>query len=72
MKRHWLVGVIGIALITLCGYSAPAQETKGPKMLLKEREFNFEDVKEGKVIRHTFQVLNQGDKALEIKKVAPG
>jgi hypothetical protein len=41
-------------------------------MVLKEREFDFKDVKEGKIIRHTFQVLNQGDKALEIKKVAPG
>jgi hypothetical protein len=53
--------VICIALITLCGYSTPAQEIKGPNMVLKEREFDFKDVKEGKIIRHTFQVLNQGD-----------
>jgi len=72
MKRCWLVGVICIALITLFGYSATAQETKGPKVVLKEREFDFKDVKEGKVIRHTFQVLNQGDETLEIKKVTPG
>ena len=72
MKRRWFVGIICIALITLCGYSAPAQGIKGPNMVLKEREFDFKDVKEGKIIRHTFQVLNQGDKALEIKKVAPG
>jgi hypothetical protein len=72
VKRRWLVGIICIALITLFGYSAPAQETKEPKMVLKEREFDFNDVKEGKVIRHTFQVLNQGDETLEIKKVTPG
>jgi len=72
MKRCWLIGVICIALVTLCRYSTPAQEIKGPKMVFKEREFDFNDVKEGKVIRHTFQVLNQGDETLEIKKVAHG
>ena len=72
MKRRWFVGIICIALVNLFGYSAPAQEIKGPNMVLKEREFDFKDVKEGKIIRHTFQVLNQGDETLEIKKVAPG
>ena len=72
MKKHWLIGIICIALLSICGYSAPAQETKGPKMVLKEREFDFKDVKEGKIVRHTFKVLNQGDETLEIKKVAPG
>jgi len=72
MKRRWFVGIICIALVTLFGYSAPAQEIKGPNMVLKEREFDFKEVKEGKIIRHTFQVLNQGDETLEIKKVAPG
>jgi len=72
MKRCWLVGIICIALLSIFGYSAPAQEIKGPKMVLKEREFDFKDVKEGKIVRHTFQVLNQGDETLEIKKVAPG
>ena len=72
MKRRWLVGITCIALITLCGYPAPAQEIKEPKMVLKEREFDFKDVKEGKIIRHTFKVLNQGNEALEIKKVRPG
>ena len=72
MKRRWLVGIICIALITLCGYPAPAQEIMGPKIVLKEREFDFKDVKEGKIIRHTFQVLNQGDETLRIEKVSPG
>jgi len=72
MKRRWFVGIICIALVTLFGYSAPAQEIKGPNMVLKEREFDFKDVKEGKIIRHTFQILNQGDETLDIKKVTPG
>ena len=72
MKRRWFVGIIFIALVTLFGYSAPAQEIKGPNMVLKELEFDFKDVKEGKIIRHTFQVLNQGDETLDIKKVTPG
>ncbi|MBW1702265.1 MAG: DUF1573 domain-containing protein [Deltaproteobacteria bacterium] len=72
MRRYWLVGIVCIAVFSIFGYSAPAQEIKGPKMVLKEREFDFKDVKEGKAIRHTFHVLNQGDETLRIIKVRPG
>ena len=72
MRRHWLVGIVCIALITLSGYSATAQEIMGPKMVLKERAFDFKEVKEGEIIRHSFHVLNQGDETLRILKVRPG
>jgi len=48
-----------------------AQETLGPKMVLKENSFDFKQVKQGEVIEHAFQVLNKGDQPLEIK-VKPG
>jgi hypothetical protein len=41
-------------------------------MLLPERSFNFGDVEEGKVVEHTFKVLNKGGQPLEIRKVNPG
>ena len=72
MRRHLLIGIILIILISLCGYPAIAQNVKGPKMVLKERVFDFKEVKEGEVIEHTFLVLNQGEEILEIKKVEPG
>lgn len=72
MRKCWLVGMICIALFPFCVYSPLAQESRGPKMVLKERVFDFEEVNEGEVIEHTFKVLNQGDETLRIKKVNPG
>ena len=72
MRKRWLVGMICIALLAFFGYSSLAQEPRGPKMVLKERVFDFKEVKKGEIIRHTFQVLNEGDQTLEIKNVKPG
>jgi hypothetical protein len=49
-----------------------AQATVGPKMVIKDKLFNAQQVKEGQVIVHDFKVLNTGDSPLEIKKVKPG
>jgi len=72
MKKHWFVRIVCIALFSLYSYSSLAQEVLGPKMILNERVFDFMEVEEGKVIEHTFRVLNEGDATLEIKKVSPG
>jgi hypothetical protein len=72
MKKHVLMTIILFSLIFLCAYPAPAQADSGPKMVLKEREFDCGEVKEGEVIEHTFSVLNQGDEPLEIVRVKPG
>jgi len=72
MRKCWLVGTICIALFAFCGYSSLAQEAGGPRMVLKEWVFDFKEVKKGEIIRHTFQVLNEGDQTLEIKNVKPG
>ena len=72
MRRQVLMGIIFTGLISLYAYSVPAQGTLGPKMVLKEREFDCGEVTEGKVIEHTFSVLNQGDEPLEIVRVKPG
>lgn len=51
---------------------AVAEETKGPLMVIKERAFDFKEVKEGKILEHTFKVLNKGNQTLEITKIQPG
>jgi len=72
MRKHVLMTIILASLVFFCAYSAHAQKAQGPKMVLKERVFDFKEVKEGEVIEHTFIVLNQGEETLEIKKVKPG
>jgi len=72
MKNYWLIGLICIGLFFFCGSSSLAQEAQGPEMVLKEQVFDFEEVKEGEIIEHTFQVLNRGDETLNIITVKPG
>ena len=49
-----------------------AQTAVGPKMVVKEKLFDAQQVREGEIIVHHFKVLNTGDSPLEIKKVKPG
>jgi hypothetical protein len=72
MKKYLLYGIMCVFLIVISGYFALAQEHGGPKMVVKERKFDFGEVKEGEIIEHTFQVLNRGDQTLEIEDVRPG
>jgi hypothetical protein len=60
-----------ILLLLPCG-AIGAEQPTGPKMVIKEMEYDFKDVKEGDLIEHAFQVLNQGDQVLEIREVRPG
>lgn len=48
------------------GYAA------GPRMVIDEKRFNFQEVNEGSVITHSFKVRNTGDEPLQIRKVRPG
>lgn len=72
MKKQVFMTIFFTSLICLSAYSACAQAATGPKMILKEREFDCGEVKEGETIEHTFSVLNQGDAPLEIVRVKPG
>jgi hypothetical protein len=49
-----------------------AEELSGPRLVIKERIFEHEKVEQGAIVEHTFQVRNEGDETLEIKKVVPG
>jgi len=41
-------------------------------MVLPEKLYNAQAVKQGDVVAHDFPVLNEGDRPLEIKRVQPG
>jgi hypothetical protein len=71
-KKCLLSCVLLIVFFLASVFPIPAQQEKGPKMVLKEREVDFGEVKEGDIIKHTFSVLNQGDEPLEIVEVKPG
>ena len=72
MKKVSCVTLYLILVITLNFTSVCAQQAIGPRMVLKDKEFDAKEVKEGTVIEHTFKVLNTGDSPLEIIKVNPG
>ena len=72
MKRAFQIIVSIFLFSVFWGHTLPAQENRGPKIVVKEPVFDFKEIKEGDVVQHTFKVLNEGDQILEIKNVRPG
>ena len=76
MKRvkHILQAAFSITIVMFTAIFAwtaePTEDT--PIMVIPEKVFQFSEVKEGTVLKHTFKVLNQGTKVLTIKRVKPG
>ena len=72
MKKLGITGVILFAFFAFCGHPGLSEGTSGPRMVLKEQRFDAGEIMQGKLIEHTFTVVNQGDQTLEIKQVKPG
>ncbi len=72
MKRIWQSVLVLFIILVFSGNWVFAQETKGPKIVIKVMRHDFGDVKEGEIVTHTFRVLNQGNETLKIMKVKPG
>ena len=87
MKKQWrsrcsseifrqTKGGLGIVLILLFSSSllshAWAQDSMSPKIVIPEKNFQFEPVEQGQSIEHTFTVMNKGREPLQIIKVKPG
>jgi len=72
MKKHWFIGLIFLPMFLFFCCSSLAQEAQGPRMVLKERVFDFKKVIEGEVIAHAFEVRNEGGQVLKIVQVKPG
>lgn len=71
-KKYRLFGLAILTLILTSGHFALADQGRAPKIVLKEQDFDFGEVKQGETIVHTFEVLNQGQVMLIIEKVNPG
>lgn len=72
MKRLLYVTSFLMFWVVLNFTTGWAQTAVGPNMVVKEKSFDAQQVKEGQIIVHNFKVLNTGDSPLEIKKVNPG
>lgn len=57
-----------LLVVTFCQVSA----TAGPKLTMKEPEFNFGYVPQAAKISHDFWLYSTGDSTLRILKVDPG
>ena len=72
MKRILPMIIITQFLLVICISMIHAQESSGPRLVLKQNVFDAKEVKAGDIITHTFTVLNTGDSVLKIDKVKPG
>ena len=67
-----MVIIIGLFSVALWGNGAFCQDAVGPRMAVAEREFDFNEVKEGTTLEHAFKIINKGTEPLEIISVRPG
>lgn len=70
-KRNLNIMFVFVCAAFLFIHPVIAQEIKGPRIVLKEKVFDFGDVIQGEIIEHVFSVANHGNEALEIKNVKP-
>lgn len=66
------LALLSLLFLLAVSTSPIAQTVSGPSLFLPERSFDFREVDEGKVVEHTFRVLNKGGEPLEIRNVNPG
>ncbi len=61
-----------VALLLMLAIAAFSQAATGtPKLVIKETEHNFGEIKKGVNATYTFTFKNEGKADLEIKRVAP-
>ena len=71
MARSCILLLIALCLMLEAGAPSLAEGGRGPKMVLKERAFDFGSIDQWEIVEHAFLVSNQGDKALRIESVSP-
>ena len=72
MVNKFSVAVAALILTAVTAVPGGAEKISAPRMVLEQTDFDFREVEEGEVLTHDFIVRNEGDKPLEIEKVAPG
>ena len=68
-KRNVLLAALTAAVMT-AAWAMPAWA--GPKLVMASLNLNLGKVREGQLAKGVFEVANQGDAELIIKKVSPG
>jgi hypothetical protein len=69
MKKALFFAILITAACGAGGRLLPAEEQKGPKIEIKEEQYDFGMVAQGEQVVHVFEVRNAGDELLEIQKV---
>ena len=68
MKCKLILGMLTL----LCALTVTALgQSKEPKLVIKQTEFNAGEIKQGTDVNHTFVVKNEGTAELQIKSVVP-
>lgn len=58
------------SLITFAAAKAQTEASAVEVLALKETEFDFGKIPQGKPVYHSFEIINKGDKALKLDNVA--
>jgi Protein of unknown function (DUF1573) len=69
MKRFFCITIL---FLVMAAHPLISHGSSGPRIFIEAKEFDFKEVEEGKVIAHTYKVLNKGNQPLEIQRVNPG
>jgi Protein of unknown function (DUF1573) len=69
MKKIFWISMVLVAL--LAAGSLMAQESKGPKIIAKEVQYDFGKVVEGTKVSHIFEIRNGGNEPLDIERIMP-
>lgn len=72
MRKRVQLGGFLLCTAFFCWVAAGAQEIRKPKAFLAEDTYDFKEVMEGEVIRHSFSIFNKGDEELKILQVKAG
>jgi hypothetical protein len=71
-RGSWGISLVICWCLAATCLAAPEEEITGPRLIMNERFFNFQEVREGEVIEHTFALSNGGSETLVIEEVKPG
>ena len=75
VKIAKIMSKVGLALLALAvvtaGTAAFAGERQGPRISVKESNFDFGTVSPGSQPEHIFEIKNVGDEVLDIQRVQP-
>ena len=56
-RRSWVISLaVWWSLAATC-FAAPEEKIAGPRLVMQERFFNFQEVQEGEVIEHGYVIL---------------